>query len=201
MTALTQLARDYRAAWHNHVHSSSENAAALDHYQATVKPLENAIIAHPYPVTSSDDLLQLALIMSDELADLSNSMMTLRIVEMVQAYAEARGADRPDPIASLIAAYDAALNYAEEVSRGAEDMSDADYAELSAKTHLPLREALINSTEAATTEEGARAALDLARREYAIGDTPLIPRMLDAAAGYFDQEPCRTMDASVTRAG
>jgi len=186
VTALAQLARDYRSAWHNNVQISSEVGSALHHYQTAVKPLENAIIAHPYPVSSSDELLQLALIMSDELADLSNSVMTLRIVEMVRACAEARGADKPDPIMSLITAYDAALNYAEEVSRAAEDMSDEDYAELSAKTHLPLREALISSSEAATTAEGARAALDLARREFAIGDTPLIPRMLEAAAGYFD---------------
>lgn len=201
MTALTHLARDYRAAWHNNVQICSEVGSTLDHYQTTVKPLENAIVAYPYPVTSSDELLQLALIMSDELADLSNSVMTLRIIEMVRACAEARGADHPDPIMSLITAYDAALKYAEDVSRAAEDMSDAVYAALSEKTHLPLREALINSTEAATTAEGARAALDLARREYAIGDTPLIPRMLDAAVGYFDQEPCLTMDAKVTRAG
>lgn len=201
MTTLAQLARDYRAAWHDHVQICSEVGFAHDHYQAKVKPLENAIAAHPYPVSSCDELLQLALIMSDELADLSNSVMTLRIIEMVRACAEARGAVKPDPIMSLITAYDAALNYAEEVSRAAEDMSDADYAELSAKTHLPLREALIHSTEAATTAEGARAALDLARREYAIGDTPLIPRMLEAAAGYLDQGPCLTMDANVTRAG
>ncbi|MDZ7873199.1 MAG: hypothetical protein U5N27_08595 [Rhizobium sp.] len=48
--------------------------------------------------------------MSDELADLSNSVMTLRIIEMVRACAEARGTDHPDQAMSLITAYDAALN-------------------------------------------------------------------------------------------
>ncbi len=92
-----------------------------------------------------------------------------------------------DPIKSLIDAYLAALHYAEEASDAASDMSDEAYQELAGRTHLPLRESLIRSAEVATTAEGARAALDLARREYVIGDTPLIPRMLDAAAGYFDR--------------
>lgn len=92
-----------------------------------------------------------------------------------------------DPILSLITAYNGALAYAEETAASAPDMTDEQYDRLSAVTYLPLREALIKSREVATTAEGARAALDLARKEYSIGTTPLIPRMLEAAAGYFAQ--------------
>ena len=90
-----------------------------------------------------------------------------------------------DPILSIITAYTSALAYAEEVERAAGGMSDDDYAALASKTHSPLRQALIDSTDVATTAEGARAALALAMHEYKIGETPLIDRMMDAAAGYL----------------
>lgn len=90
-----------------------------------------------------------------------------------------------DRIMSLVTAYTSALAYAEEVNRATGGMSDEDYDALASKTHYPLRQALIESTEVATTAEGACAALALAMHEYEIGETPLIPRMMEAAYGYF----------------
>lgn len=91
----------------------------------------------------------------------------------------------PDPIMQLIIAYTSALAYAEEVNRAAGEMSDDAYEALASKTHYPIRQALIDSTEFATSAEGARAALNLAIQQRMIGDTPLIDRMMDAAAGYL----------------
>lgn len=90
-----------------------------------------------------------------------------------------------DPILLLINAYCSALTYAEQVNRAAGEMSDEDYEALASKTHYPIRQALIDSTEFATSAEGARAALNLAIQQRTIGDTPLIDRMMDAAAGYL----------------
>lgn len=86
-----------------------------------------------------------------------------------------------DPILSLIEAYLSALHYCESV----EGLDDDAYQTLASKTHYPLREALIRSTEVATSAEGARAALNLAIHEYRIGASPLIERMMQAAAGYL----------------
>lgn len=90
-----------------------------------------------------------------------------------------------DLILVLITAYTSALAYAEEFNRAAGELSDDAYQELASKTHYPLRQALIDSTEVATTAEGARAALALAMHEYEIGETPLISRMMEAAHGYL----------------
>jgi hypothetical protein len=89
----------------------------------------------------------------------------------------------PDPLLLLINSYRDAVRYCDSLPELAQD--DDAYMALAEKTYFPLQKALINSKEIATTAEGARAALDLAREQYKIGETPLIGRMMEAAAGYL----------------
>ena len=90
------------------------------------------------------------------------------------------GNSPPDAILAIIREYHAAMQALADLDLG----DDAFYPEF-LKMCEPIRLRILECKSPAATMAGAQACVHLARQEYDVADTDMIPHLLDAALGYL----------------
>lgn len=90
------------------------------------------------------------------------------------------GKTPPDAILAIIQEYHVAMQALADLDLG----GDAFYPEF-LKTCEPIRLRILDCKAPATTLAGVHACVHLARQEYEVADTDMIPHLLDAALGYL----------------
>jgi hypothetical protein len=93
------------------------------------------------------------------------------------------GNSPPDAILAIIREYHAAMQALADL-----DLGDDAYFPEFLKTCEPIRLRILDCKSPATTLAGAHACVHLARQEYEVADTDMIPHLLDAALGFFTAE-------------
>lgn len=93
------------------------------------------------------------------------------------------GNSPPDTILAIIQEYHVAMQALAD-----RELDDEAFFPEFLKTCEPIRLRILECASPAATLAGAHACVHLARQEYEVADTDMIPHLLDAALGYFKAE-------------